>query len=100
MISNKTLKVILSHEEAKQTLGEELVEILQDHAVSVTFTKRDGSTREMRCTLNSSLADIPSSYSSNPKNPDEGRVTVWDLDKQGWRSFYVDTVTSIKIPAA
>lgn len=100
MIPQKTLEVILSHEEAKQTLGEQLVEVLKDHEVTVTFTKRDGSQREMRCTLNSNLADIPQSYSSSSVNPDEGRVTVWDMDKQGWRSFYVDTVTSIKIPAA
>ena len=99
MINKKTLEVILAVEEAKETLGLELVEMLKTREVVVVFTKRDGSEREMRCTLNSDLANIPESFSSS-SNPDEGRVTVWDLDKNGWRSFYVDTIKTLKIPAA
>jgi hypothetical protein len=71
----------------------ELREVLQDGIVNVTFTKVDGSQRDMRCTLNESL--IPQTTSTEPKTERKVNDTVqrvFDLDKNEWRSFRKDSV--------
>ncbi len=71
----------------------ELREVLHDGIVNVTFTKVDGTKRDMRCTLNESL--IPQSTSTEPKAERKVNDTVqrvFDLDKNEWRSFRKDSV--------
>lgn len=63
----------------------------------VTFTKKDGTLRDMRCTL--SEGRIPTD--KQPKNEgtatkDSGSaVRVFDTEKQEWRSFRWDSVTKV-----
>lgn len=60
----------------------------------VTFTKKDGTTRKMKCTRNMSL--IPSEF--HPKNETEdtgGAIRAFDLDKKEWRSFLPENVQRI-----
>jgi len=72
---------------------DELVENLKEGEVVVTFKKKDGTERIMRCTK--SVDSIPEEKrpkttndlveKSTPSNLD--LIMVWDLDKEGWRSF-------------
>ena len=63
----------------------------------ITFTKRDGSEREMHCTLVEEA--IP--QDKQPKTKTEGSSTagsavrVFDIEKQEWRSFRWDSVTKV-----
>lgn len=70
----------------------ELREKLAAGEVFVRFEKRDGSIREMRCTTNPLL--IPKD--KEPKNAhitvNSDQVRVFDLDKQEWRSFNVNSL--------
>jgi hypothetical protein len=65
--------------------------------VRVLFTKKDGTEREMLCTLVS--ANIPTE--SQPKESTQSSsvvgsaVRVFDLDKKEWRSFRWDSVKSV-----
>lgn len=63
----------------------------------VTFIKKDGTERVMKCTRN--LGMIPESF--HPKGTDkkqsEDVFPVFDLDAQGWRSFRIDSVISIEV---
>lgn len=64
--------------------------------VTVLFTKKDGTDREMLCTLAESL--IPSDKrpkTENTKFSDEA-LRVFDLDKQEWRSFRWDSIKTVK----
>jgi hypothetical protein len=70
-----------------------LKELLKQNVVEVTFIKRDGSERHMRCTLQDELIGIRT-YSKR-KEPDD-MVTVWDLEKQAWRSFRTDSILSYR----
>lgn len=57
----------------------------------VKFTKVDGSVRCMRCTLK----DIPTEFQPNSKvisKEDDNLLKVFDLEKNGWRSFKLDSV--------
>ncbi len=87
-----------------QITKEELVEKLQTESVSVTFTKADGSERIMLCTK--MVSKIPEAQ--HPKTEkvvkldENGNVietdliTVYDLEKEGWRSFNFSKVKSIQ----
>jgi len=76
-----------------------MVEALRSATCKVTFTKVNGDTRIMSCTLNSSV--IPSEEAPhNPASPDaptsartDAVIAVYDVIAEGWRSFRVDNVT-------
>jgi hypothetical protein len=63
---------------------QDLIELLKQKEVLVTFTKKDLSSRTMRCTLQEGV--IPSIYGKSVPGP-EHLVTVFDLDKQDWRNI-------------
>lgn len=92
-------------EPVKIVLKDILVRSLQENVLIVKFTKvSDGSIREMRCSLNKEVlpetmetgaTDKISEGVVKTENPDV--VVVYDLDKQGYRSFRVDSVISAEI---
>jgi hypothetical protein len=80
--------------------------LLQKSTITVTFTKADGTVRDMNCTLNWDF--IPTSAikptpvdgivkeSRKPrKEPDPHSLRVFDLEKQEWRSFRFDRLKKI-----
>lgn len=87
-----------------QITKQELVDKLQLESVQVKFIKADGSERIMNCTQKMNL--IPSEYhpkSNKVAQTDENgnvlssdNITVWDLDKAGWRMFNFNKVLSVK----
>lgn len=86
-----------------QITKEELIEKLLVEEISVTFTKADGTDRTMLCTKQ--FSKIPQEF--HPKTnkvvklDENGNVietdliSVWDLEKQGWRSFNFSKVKEI-----
>lgn len=76
-----------------------LLQKLRTDIVNVEFTKADGSTRKMRCTLLES--SIPSE--KRPKQTEiketsstvGSAVRVFDTEKGEWRSFRWESVISI-----
>ena len=68
-----------------------------DHGVVITFTKKDGTVRKMKCTRSAKL--IPEDQ--QPKHSDDkttGAIPVFDLESQGWRSFLPENLTLIDYP--
>jgi hypothetical protein len=67
----------------------------QNNFVMVTFTKKDGTIRSMKCTRNLQL--IPSEFHpKTDRKPPEDSLPVFDLEKQGWRSFRYDSILKIE----
>jgi hypothetical protein len=69
--------------------------------VLVTFTKKDGSERVMRCTLAESRIPsehAPKSEGTTKKNDDS--LAVYDVEKSGWRSFRWESLTGVDVEAA
>jgi len=66
--------------------------VLQMHTVSLKFEKKDGTIREMKCTLKEDV--IPKVEESDRKQSNKTMV-VYDLDKEGWRSFTIRSVREI-----
>ena len=78
------------------TKRDTLVEGLKRDVLTVSFTKVNGEERIMNCTLHESLLpEAVAGTSSKKENPDV--IAVWDIDKDAWRSFRVDSVSCIKI---
>lgn len=61
---------------------DELLPKLQEGQVILSFLKKDKTERIMRCTLHTSV--IPKVVGESKKY--DHLITVWDLDKDAWRS--------------
>lgn len=76
-----------------------LRDILHDQEIIVSFEKKDGTIRDMRCTLSEKLIQpYERKENSAPKRQNDTVLPVFDLDKNEWRSFRFDSVKKIEIP--
>ena len=73
---------------------------LRDHLkngiVIVRFKKKDGTERNMKCTLKESFVPNYEKKSDRVKAVNEEVCSVFDLDKSEWRSFRYDSVISVR----
>lgn len=80
--------------------------LLQKGTVTVTFTKADGTVRDMKCTLDWLAIPLekhpgqPSvdgivKESKQRKEPDPHSLRVFDVEKQEWRSFRFDRLQKV-----
>ena len=78
---------------------QQLVEYLRNYICEVTFTKKDGTIRLMRCTLRQDKIEVPLSTKEQqevvlrPNNV----IRVFDLENNGWRSFDYTAVKQFTI---
>jgi hypothetical protein len=63
---------------------------------TVSFTKLNGQERVMRCTLQEGVIPPYSEKGTKTKPPSGETLAVWDLDKNEWRAFRYDRITSVK----
>jgi hypothetical protein len=74
----------------------EIRSMLHHGVCEVTFTKVNGETRTMPCTLDSALLPpqpLKEFHETRLYKPET--LSVWCLDKMEWRSFRVANVTRI-----
>lgn len=75
-----------------------LNEILPQTDMTITFTKKDGTERVMRCTLQPKLLPPqPVVENKEPRKKAEGVITVYDLDVKDWRSIIVKSITKVSL---
>jgi hypothetical protein len=68
--------------------------------VNLTFTKKDGTERIMRCTTNPTVVlfkDPSILESKREKKPNEDVMPVYDLENNSWKSFRWDSVKRVQI---
>lgn len=75
----------------------ELIEKLGAANAVVTFTKKDGSERVMKCTLQESVVPAATTTATTVKKVNDQVLAVWDIDKSAWRSFRLDSVKSVEV---
>lgn len=70
--------------------------LLREGLVNVSFTKKDGTDRLMKCTLNSDK--IPEEFIPKGKvqKVNDETIAVFDIETNGWRSFRWDSVSKIE----
>jgi len=67
--------------------------VLINERVTLTFVKADGTDRVMQCSLHPDLIpDEVLQYEASKRKRSEEAQSVWDIEKQAWRSFRFDSV--------
>jgi hypothetical protein len=93
---------------AKQAYRDWLKRMLHVGVTTVTFTKADGSVRDMKATLDPAYVPtsayptaVPASLlTEDAKKPAPENIEVckvWDTEANAWRSFRYDRIKSISI---
>lgn len=78
-----------------------LPELLKNNVATVTFTKKDGTERVMKCTLKPDMLPPQVVNEDKPaKQKSETSIAVYDLEINAWRSISYDTVNSIDLEVA
>jgi len=72
-----------------------LIDLLHNYSVSIKFTKTDGTERTMRCTLREGVIVPHEKKTEREKAANDNVLAVWDLDKNAWRSFRLDSITDV-----
>lgn len=78
-----------------------LTGVLQTGVATVIFTKKDGTERVMRCTLDRKLlppAPVIAEGSDKPaRKKSETSIAAYDVDIKDWRSFTLKSVMSVHL---
>lgn len=74
---------------------QKILEQLQTGVALVTFTKADGSLRDMKCTLQPRLLPASLKQSTISLDQESDALRVYDLEADGWRSFKISRLISI-----
>jgi WYL_2, Sm-like SH3 beta-barrel fold len=72
-----------------------LLGLLRSEIVELTFTKKDGTERIMKCTLAEQKIPAENAPKGVERTKSDEAVAVFDLENNGWRSFRWDSLTEI-----
>ena len=76
-----------------------IADLLREGVCEVTFTKVNGETRTMPCTLKADLVppvSIKELREERTRKVNLDNLSVWCTDKNEWRSFKIANVTEVK----
>lgn len=73
-----------------------LIGLLRSEIVQLTFTKKDGTERIMKCTLAEQKIPAENAPKGTERAKSDEAVAVFDLENNGWRSFRWDSLTNIE----
>lgn len=76
---------------------DELKSYLAGGVVNVKFTKRDGTEREMKCTVNETYIPKELHPKGTGRKVTEDVQKVFDIEAQAWRSFRFDSIKDFKV---
>jgi hypothetical protein len=89
-------------DEGAEIFFDRLKTVMREQEIKITFTKKDGTERVMRCTLDPNKLPVHETNTDNPIDfPETKRkvstetMAVFDLDVQGWRSFTKKSVKCV-----
>lgn len=60
----------------------------------VTFTKKDGTDRTMRCTRNPDLMPAGAVRGTDTRKDQGNLIAVWDLDAGAWKGFFFNKMVA------
>lgn len=80
----------------KDELRKWLIGVLKERPVELKFEKKDGSIREMTATLKEDMVIAYGKKTDKEKVVNEEVLPVFDVSKQEWRSFRLDSIKEIK----
>lgn len=73
--------------------------VLITNTPTITFTKKDGTERVMKCTLRPDLLPVQEiTEGKEPRKQNDAIMSVYDVEANGWRSFTIRSVKSVQFP--
>jgi hypothetical protein len=94
---------MMTNEQTREQTREQYQSFLKAGVCTVTFTKVNGETRVMKCTLNPAFipaVQVPAAMSEGKELERSIDVLrVFDTESHGWRSFRIDSVTEFSAGA-
>jgi hypothetical protein len=73
-----------------------LIGVLQlNDPVLIKFEKKDGTIREMKCSLNENVVVPYEKKTDKVKQKNDETLSVWDVEKNAWRSFQLRSIKEI-----
>lgn len=83
-------------DESVELFFDRIRDILRNQELTITFTKKDGTDRVMRCTLDPNKLPIKENTETNSQRKTNNEtMAVFDLEAQGWRSFTKKSVKCV-----
>lgn len=77
---------------------DKIKDLLKQNVVKISFTKTDGADRTMLCTLKSDLLPVVETKEVTKKKAEnENVLSVWDIEKDAFRSFRLNALKSYTI---
>jgi hypothetical protein len=75
-----------------------LKDILKKQVLQINFVKKDGTKRLMKCSLREDIVPkIEKTTTKKPKPENSNVLAVWDLEKEAFRSFKLDSLVEYSI---
>lgn len=70
--------------------------LLRQGVATVTFTKKDGTERVMKCTLQEGVAIPHEKTTDRVREPKEDLLPVWDVEAGAWRTVTIPNIKSVE----
>ena len=75
-----------------------LLGLLETEIVEIEFTKKDGTERVMKCTLQEDfLPEVDGVIVFDKDRWKKEAVAVFDVEKEDWRSFRWDSIKAVRL---
>lgn len=73
----------------------DLVDSLRQGTFAITFTKKDGTERVMKCTLMDTVVVPHERKTDRVIERTDNNLPVWDVEADAWRSVNLDTIKEV-----
>ena len=71
--------------------------VLTVQSATITFMKKDGTERIMKCTLRPDLLPVVEiKEDKTPRKQNDSVMSVYDIESQAWKSFTVNAVKRVE----
>lgn len=74
---------------------DELTQALRKGTIQIKFTKKDGSERVMKCTLQEGIVVPYERKTDRVVERTDNNLAVWDVEATAWRSVNLDTIKEV-----
>lgn len=75
----------------------DLRDLLRDNNAEILFTKKDGTKRLMKCTLQEDAIVQYEKKTERAVKENDSILAVWDLEASAWRTVNLDTIESVSL---
>jgi WYL_2, Sm-like SH3 beta-barrel fold len=96
-MTNSVNTSIISPNFSLNNSKESIAALLRNCDATITFIKKDGTERAMKCTLREGVAVPYEKKTERTREAKDDILPVWDIEANGWRSVTVSSIQTIEL---